>query len=85
MGSELPIAQTTVSAMESADKIEVELDAALPTAADASDDCEETTPATKLLLVERGGACREISSHRNKARTTDKRRINKPKIRQKEL
>lgn len=53
MGSELPIAQTTASAMESADKDKVELAAVLATMVKVLDDCEETTPAAKLSLVER--------------------------------
>ena len=42
--------------MESADKEdEGEPDAVLATTTGASEDCEVTTPAAKLLLVERGG------------------------------
>ena len=44
--------------MESADKEdEGEPDAVLATMTDASEDYEATSPATKLLLVERGAAC----------------------------
>lgn len=54
VGSKLEIVRTMASAMEFAGKVEVELDAVLATMANTSDDCEETIPATKLLLVERG-------------------------------
>jgi len=47
MGNELPIARTTASAIESADKDEVELAAVLATTTEASDDCGETGPAAK--------------------------------------
>ena len=58
--------------MESAEKDEVELDAVLATPADASDDCEETTPADKLLLVERGGGMlRKQLTQKNEARIAD--------------
>ena len=53
-GSELPRARTTASAMESADSDELGVGAELTGTAPALEDSEETTPAAKLLLVERG-------------------------------
>ena len=41
--------------MESADEDKKEPGAVLATTADASDNCEETTPAVKLLFFEREG------------------------------
>ena len=54
MGSKLEIIRTMASVMEFAGEVKVELDAVLATMVNTSDDCEETVPATKLLLVERG-------------------------------
>ena len=55
VGSELPRARTTASAIESADNEELELGVELGVTVTVFDDAEEITPAAKLLLVERGG------------------------------
>ena len=61
--------------MESADKEdEGKPDAVLATMTNTSEDCEASTPAAKLLLVERGGGMlrRQLTEEKTKPDSTTK-------------